>query len=324
MQRRTFLSLLGGAAVAAPFAARAQPAMPVVGILSGTNREPRLIEAIWKGLNESGFTDGRNATMDFRFAEGRFDRLPALAAELVSQNVSAIIAIQSALAPRAARAATSTIPIVFSIGGDPVKLGLVASLNRPGGNVTGATFLVNSLGAKRLELLSELVPKGGTIGLLVNPKNPQVQSETDDVEVAGRALGLRILIQNASSAADIDAAFANFTQQRVDAVTFAADAVFNAQRAQIVTLAERHRLPTMYFYREFANSGGLISYGGDDTDAYRLAGAYAGRTLKGEKPEDLPVQQSTKVELVINLKTAKALGIAIPNTLLGRADDMIE
>ncbi len=324
MRRREFITLLGGAAAGWPLAARGQQAMPVIGLLSGTNREPRLIGAIWKGLNETGFVEGESARMEARFAEGQFDRLRGLADELVAQRVGAIIAIQSAIAPRAAKAATSIIPIVFSIGGDPVALNLVESLNRPGGNVTGATFLVNSLGAKRLEFLSALAPKGATIGLLVNPKNPQVASETGDVQAAARALGLRIHLQNASDVREIGAAFENFAAQKISAVTFAADAVFNARRREIIELAQRHKLATMYFYREFANAGGLISYGGDDTDAYRLAGVYAGRALKGEKPADLPVQQSSKVELVINLKTAKAQGIDIPLSLLGRADEVIE
>ena len=324
MKRRAFIRLLGGAAALAPFAAHAQQPLPVIGVLSGTNHEDRLIGAVKQGLSEAGYIDGRNIAFEYRFAEGQFDRLPALAADLVRREVAVIIAMQSATAPRAAKAATSTIPIVFSIGGDPVKLGLVASLNRPGGNVTGATFLVNTLGAKRLELLREMVPAGSTIGLLVNPKNPASGPETDDVQAAARTLGVQIHLQNAGSPAEIDAAFSNFAAQKVRAVTFAADAVFNARRDQLIALAARHGLPTMYFYREFAAAGGLMSYGGFDTDAYRLAGGYAGRILKGEKPADLPVQQSTKVELVLNLKTAKAQGVEIPTMLLGRADEMIE
>ena len=328
MKRREFITLLGGAAatpVMSPFAARAQqPALPVIGVLSGTNREARLIDAILQGLNEAGYVEGRNVAIEYRFAEGQFDRLPALAADLINRQVAVIIAMQSPTAPRAAKAATTTIPIVFSIGGDPVKLGLVASLNRPGGNVTGATFLVNTLAGKRVELLREMVPTGALIGVLVNPKNPSSESETADVQAAARAVGLKIHLQNASSESEIDTAFASFVQQRVSAVTFAADAVFNSRRKQIIVLAARHKLPTMYFYRAFANDGGLMSYGGFDTDAYRLAGVYAGRILKGEKSADLPVQQSTKVELVINLKTAKASGIRIPTALLARAEEVIE
>ena len=324
MKRRGFLGLLGGAAVLSPFVARAQQAMPVVGLLSGTDREPRQMDAIRQGLKEAGYVEGSNVAIEFRWAEGRFDRLPALAAELVSRPADVILAIQSANAPRAAKAATTSIPIVFSIGGDPVGLGLVASLSRPGGNVTGATFLVNTLGPKRLELLRELVPGGATIGVLVNPKNPAAASETKDLQDAARALGQQIHLQNASSPGEIDAGFASFVQQKVSAVTFAADAVFNSRREQIIALAAQHRLPTMYFIRDFAEAGGLMSYGGSPDDAYRLAGVYAGRILKGEKPADLPVQQSTKLELIVNLKTAKALGIELPPTLLARADEVIE
>ena len=327
MKRREFLTLFGGAAaspVVWPLAARAQSAVPVIGVLSGTTKEARLLDAVRQGLSETGFVEGKNIAFEYRFAEGQFDRLPAMAADLVNRNAAAIVAMQSATAPLAAKAASSTVPIVFSIGGDPVKLGLVASLNRPGGNITGATFLVNSLGAKRLEVLHELAPNAKVVGLLTNPKNPASPSEINDVQAAARTLGLQIHLERASSENDIDAAFANFVKQPVGAVAFAADAVFNAQRSQIIALAARHRLPTVYFYREFAVAGGLASYGGHDTDAYRLAGVYTGRILKGEKPADLPVQQVTKVELVINMKTAKALGLTLPIMLLGRADEVIE
>ena len=324
MKRREFIWALGAAA-AWPLAARAQPSpMPVIGILSGTNREARLIGAVWKGLNEAGFVDGENARMEFRFAEGRFERLPAMAAELADKKAAVIVGMQSASAPIAAKKLTPPIPVVFSIGGDPVRLGLVESLNRPGGHVTGATFLVNSLSAKRLELLHDMLPAAKTMGLLVNPKNPAAAAETADVHAAARTLGLQLLVRNASSPQEIDAAFAAFAEQKVGAVTFAADATFNAARARLIALAAQNKLPTMYFYREFANDGGLVTYGGFDTDAYRLAGVYAGRILKGDKPADLPVQQVTKVELVINLKTAKTLGLTMPLSLLGRADEVIE
>jgi putative ABC transport system substrate-binding protein len=296
----------------------------MIGLLSGTNHEERLIGAIWKGLNEAGYVEGRNVAMEFRFAEGRFERLPALAADLVQQKVAAIIAIQSVAAPAAAKSATSTIPIIFAIGGDPVKLGLVPSFSRPGGNVTGATFLVNTLSAKRVELARELMPSAKVIGLLVNPKNPASQSETADAQAAARTLGLELDIGNASTLQEIDAAFARFAARPVGAVTFAADATFNAARQRLVALAAQYRLPMVHFLREVANIGSLMSYGGFDTDAYQQAGLYAGRILRGEKPGDLPVQQVTKVELVINLKTAKALGITVPLSLLGRADDVIE
>jgi putative tryptophan/tyrosine transport system substrate-binding protein len=324
MRRRKFIALLGGAVIAWPYTARAQQSMPVVGLLSGTNREARLIGAIWQGLGEAGFVEGQNAAMEYRFAEGRFERLPAMAAELADKKAAVIIGIQSAAAPIAAKNLMPPVPVVFSIGGDPVRLALVSSLARPGGNVTGATFLVNSLSAKRLELLHDMLPGVTTMGLLVNPKNPAAAPETADVQAAARTLGLQLVVQNASSPQDIDAAVVKFVEQKVGAITFAADATFNAARAQLIALAAQHRLPTMYFYREFANDGGLVSYGGYDTDAYRLAGVYAGRILKGEKPADLPVQQVTKVELVINLRTAKTLGLSIPLPLLGRADDVIE
>ena len=321
MNRRAFLALIGAAT---PFMSRAQqPAMPVIGLISGTNREPRFIDAIRQGLGETGYVEGRNFIFEYRWAEGDFERLPGMAQDLVRRQVSLIMGMQSAAAPRAAKAATTTIPVVFCIGGDPVRLGLVASLSRPGGNVTGTTFLVNTLGAKRVELLRELVPSGAVIGVLVNPKNPAAESEMKDVYAAAQTLGQKTYVQNASDENGIDSAFANFAQQRANAVTFAADAVYNSRRKQIIALAARHGLPTMYFYRAFVDDGGLISYGGRDIDSYRRAGVYAGRILKGERPADLPVQQSTAVELVINMKTAKGQRITIPPALLARADDVI-
>src|SRR6516165_8544029 len=323
--RREFITLLGGAAAACPLAARAQqPAMPVVGLLSGTDRDASRLDAIWRGLNEAGYVEGHNVAIEYRWAEGRLDRLPALAADLVRGRVAVIVAIQSAAAPLAAKAATATIPIVFSIGGDAVKLGLVSSLNRPGGNVTGTSFLYNTLAPKGLELLHELVPNATVIGLLVNPKNPASQSETADVQAAARALGLTIIVQNATSNRDIDAAFASFVQHQVDALTFAADSVFSKHHDQLIALAARHAVPTMYFSRDFTAAGGLMSYAGDMTNAYRLAGVYAGRILKGEKPANLPVQLAVKVEFVVNLKTAKTLGLTFPLPLIGRADEVIE
>ena len=325
MKRRDFiLAFAGAAATAAPFAAHAQQAMPVIGLLSGTDRGDRPAAAIREGLKEFGYVEGHNLAIEYRWADGQFERLPDLAADLVRRTVSAIIAIQSARSPLAAKEATKTIPVVFSIGGDPVRLGLVASMRQPGGNVTGASFLVNPLGAKRLELLRELMPKAIKIGLLVNPKNPSANPETKDLQAAAGTFGQQIHIQYAGSESELDTAFANFATQRVDAVTFAADAVFNRHRDQLIALAARHRLPTMYFLRDFADAGGLMSYSGSPSDAYRLAGRYAGRILKGEKPANLPVQQSTKLELVINLKAAKALGLEFPATLLARADQVVE
>jgi putative ABC transport system substrate-binding protein len=327
MKRREFM-MNAGAVVAAPFllstAARAQQTgLPVIAVLSGTTREPRQIAAIQQGLAETGFVDGKNVALEYRWAEGKFDRLPQFAADLVQRQVAVILGMQSATAPLAAKAATATIPIVFSIGGDPVKLGLVASLAKPAGNVTGSTFLVNSLGAKRMDLLRELTAGSGVVGVLTNPKNPSAAGELKDLQTAAQALGRKLYVQNASSESDIDAAFASFARERVSALTFAADAVFNSRRSQIIALAARHKLPTMYFLRDFADDGGLMSYGGSPDDAYRLAGAYAGRILKGEKPANLPVQQSTKVEFVVNMKTAKASGIGIPPALLARADEVI-
>jgi len=324
MKRREFITLLSGA-TAWPLAARAQQsAMPVIGLLSGTDREASPLDAIWRGLNEADYFEGRNVAMEYRWAEGQLDRLPALATDLVRRQVAVIVAIQSAAAPLAAKATTATIPIVFSIGGDAVKLGLVSSLNRPGGNVTGTSFLYNTLAPKRLELLHELVPNATVIGLLVNPKNPASQSETADVQAAARALGLTIIVQNATSNRDIDAAFASFVQHQVDALTFAADSVFSKHHDQLIALAARHAVPTMYFSRDFTAAGGLMSYGGDMTNAYRLTGVYTGRILKGEKPANLPVQLAVKVEFVVNLKTAKTLGLTFPLPLIGRADEVVE
>jgi putative ABC transport system substrate-binding protein len=325
MRRREFISLLGSTAVAWPLAARAQQrAMPVIGLLSGTDRDARQLDNIRQGLNEVGYVEGRNVAIEYRWAEGQLDRLPELAADLVRRQVNVIVTIQGAAVALAAKAATATIPIIFSIGGDPVKFGLVSSLNRPGGNATGISFLVNTLGAKRLEVLHELVPDATIVGLLINKNNPASSSETTDVQAAASELGLQIYVQHASSASEIDAAFASFIGQRINAITFAADAFLTTRRDQLIELSARYRVPTMYFLREFTDAGGLMSYGGHITEAYRLAGAYAGRILKGEKPADLPAQQVTKVELIINLKTAKALGVKIPLSLLGRADEVIE
>jgi putative tryptophan/tyrosine transport system substrate-binding protein len=324
IRRRDFVALLGGAAAAWPLAVRAQqPIMALIGLLSGSHLDARQIGAVAQGLKEAGFIEGRNVAIKYRAAGGQFDRLPALAAELINDPVAVIVTIGPA-ASLAAKAATSTIPIVFATGADPIDLGLVSGLSRPQGNITGVGFLVKALAAKRVELLHELLSRPTAIGFLINPNNPAFESETKDAQVAALALGLKLWVLNASSERDIDAAFASFAQERVNGVFIGADAVLLSHRDRIVELASRHALPAIYYVREFAAVGGLMSYGTSLPDAYRQAGVYTGRILKGEKPADLPVVQSTKFELVINLKTAKALGLEVPPTLLARADEVIE
>jgi putative ABC transport system substrate-binding protein len=327
MRRREFITLVGGTAVAWPLVARAQqPAMPVVGMLNSGSADAYASRnaTFLEGLGETGFVEGRNVAIEHRYAEDRYDRLPDLAAELVHRSVAVLFAAGGGVAPQAAKAATATIPIVFTGGFDPVKAGLVASLNQPGGNVTGTTFLTNALEAKRLGLLHELVPRASVIGVLMNPKNASAATVRADLNEAARGLGIALRITQASSEGEFDAAFAGFDQAGVGALLVAADAVFAGNAKSLVTLAERHKLPTFYFVREFPAVGGLMSYGTSFDDAYRLAGGYVGRILKGEKPADLPVVQSTKFEFVLNLKTAKALGITFPPGLLAIADEVIE
>jgi ABC-type uncharacterized transport system substrate-binding protein len=327
MKRREFITLLGGATVAWPLAARAQQsAMPVIGYLSSFPAEinPKFTQAFRQGLNDGGFFEGRNVTIDYRWdEEGRYDRLPKMAADLVVRRVSVLFAspIPAALA---AKAATATIPIVFAIGSDPVQTGLVDSLNRPGGNVTGATFLSVELGAKRLELLRDLVPKIVSIALLVNPNNPNAAVQTKEMQAATSALGLQLNVVNAASQNEFDNAFATLSRERTDALVVSADPFFFSHRDQLAALALRHSMPAIYYAREFAVAGGLISYASSFADSFRQAATYVGRILKGEKPADLPVLQPTKFELVINLKTAKTLGLEIPAPLLALADEMIE
>jgi putative ABC transport system substrate-binding protein len=325
--RREFITLLGGAAVAWSLPARAQqPAVPVIGLLESGSPElyPERVAAFRQGLKEAGYVEGENVELDFRWAQGRYDQLPALAAELVRRRAAVIFAatIQAALP---AKTATSTIPIVFAIGADPVKYGLVASFNRPGGNLTGTTWLGgSSLAAKRLELLHEAAPTATVVGFLVNPNNPEGEAEVREVDEAARALGLQLNVLNVSTVREMDAAFATFIQQRVGAVLTATDTIFFARRDQVVVLAARHALPAILQWREFAAGGGLMSYGTNISEAYRQAAVYIGRILKGEKPADLPVQQAVRVELVINLNTARALGLTFPLALLARADEVIE
>ena len=326
MKRRTFITLLGGAATAWPLAVRAQQsAMPVIGVLDGRSADEStpLVAALRRGLNETGFVEGRNVAIEHHWAHGQYDRLPALAADLVRRQVT-VIATSGNASALAAKTATATIPIVFLTGADPVQAGLVASLSRPGGNLTGVTSLGVELGPKRLELLHELVPAATTIAVLVNPANRSAEIQVRDMQAAARTLGLELHILQASTEREIDAAFATLTRLRAGALVISPEAFFNSRSEQLAALTVRHAVPAIYTYREFAAAGGLMSYGGSITDSYRQAGIYVGRILKGEKPADLPVQQSAKVELIVNMKTAKALGLTVPFALLGRADEVIE
>jgi putative tryptophan/tyrosine transport system substrate-binding protein len=326
MKRREFITLLGGAATAWPLAARAQqPGMPVIGFLNSGSPDTlaQLVAAFRQGLREDGYVEGQNLAIEYRWAGGVYERLPALAADLIRRQVSVIIA-GAPPAVLAAKAMTSTVPIVFTSGGDPVELGFVSSLNRPGGNLTGVSFLVNELGAKRLELLHELVPKASLIGFLANPTRPSSEVETKDTQQAAQRLGVQVHIVNASSEREIDAAFANFVQQRVNALLIGTDPYYLTRRDQLVALAARLAVPTMYNLREYVVAGGLMSYGPSITDVYRQAGVYTAKILKGAKPAELPVVQPTKFELVINLKTAKVLGVTIPLIMQMTADEVIE
>jgi putative ABC transport system substrate-binding protein len=327
LKRREFITLLGSAAVAWPFAARAQqPAMPVIGFLSSrsSHESTHLLAGFGRGLAENGYVDGQNVTIEHRWAEGQYDQLPALAAELVGRAVSVIVAVGGDQTAMAAKAKTSTIPIVFTLGSDPIKLGLVASYNRPGGNVSGISTLVNILEPKRLGLLHELVPQATVIGILFNPDNPPAEQQLRSLEEAARDLALQLRVLHASTDGAIETAFKSIAQNRISALAVAADPFFNSRRDKIVALAARQAIPAMYPFREYPVAGGLMSYGIDLPDAYRQAGLYAGRILKGAKPADLPVVQPSKFEFVVNLKTAKALGLKLSDNLMSVADEVIE
>jgi ABC-type uncharacterized transport system substrate-binding protein len=327
VKRRQFISLLGGAAAAWPLAARAQqPAMPVIGVLSPRSPavDAPLIAVIRQGLSDTGFFEGRNVTLDYRWADGQYDRLAALAADLVRRQVAVIVAPGGEMSALAAKTATVSIPIVFLVGSDPVRSGLVPSLNRPGGNITGVSSFIFDLEPKRLGLMRELRPNATTIAVLVNPNSPNAEMQVNDIQIAARSVGQQVDILNASTIREIDAAFARLARMRVDALLVAADPIFFNRASQLVVLATRHAIPALYSRREFVAVGGLMSYGPNADETYHTAGVYAGRILKGEKPGDLPIQLPTKFELVINLSTARAFGLHVPPTLLARADEVIE
>jgi putative tryptophan/tyrosine transport system substrate-binding protein len=327
MKRREFITLLGGAAVTWPLAARAQqPAMPVIGFLSSNRADalPQFTAAFREGLSAAGFVDGKNVTIEYHWADAHLERVPALALDLIRRRVNVLFTSGGDVPILVAKGATATIPIVFTTGSDPVAMGFVASLNQPGGNVTGVTFIASELGPKRVELLHELLPKAAVVGLLLNPNVPNAEPDAADAQTAARGLGLQTHILRASSDQEIDAAFATLVELKTDALLVIPDPSFQSRRDQFARLATRHALPTVYYSREYVAAGGLVSYGASFTGTFRQAGNYVARILRGAKPADLPVVQPTKFELAINLKTAKALGLTVPPTLLARADEVIE
>src|SRR5262245_54967115 len=325
MRRRNFLKALICSAISWPLIARAQkPTMPVVGFVNAASAQSftRQLAAFLKGLGDAGYVDGRNVAIEYRWADGRNDRLPAMVAELVRRQVT-VIAATTTPAALAAKAATTNIPIVFQTASDPVQVGLVASLNRPGGNVTGVTQLNLQIAPKRLQLLHEVIPAANVIAVLINPANPTLaKTSTDELQAAARDLGLQLHVLNASTEHDFDGAFAKLSQLRASGLVIGTDPFFASRSEQLASLTVRHALPAVYEFRDFVAAGGLMSYGGDIPDSYRLAGLYTARILKGEKPAELPVQQATKVELYMNLRTAKTLGLNVPNALVGRADEV--
>jgi putative ABC transport system substrate-binding protein len=326
MRRRDFIKVLGGATITLPLGARAAPAKPIIGVLGLNSSPPMVPYTAWfvRGLNEAGFAEGQNVVIEYRWAEGDYDRLAPLASDLAGDHVAAIFASGGAASLRAAMAATSTIPIIFSLAGDPVKLGVVSSLNRPGGNVTGVTFTSAPLGAKRLELIRELVPNARRVGVLVNPNSVGATDDERQLEAIPNLAASQLLVVNASSVNEISAAFASLAQQQADVLLIPPDGLMSGWHEQLVALAAHYAIPTVYFEREFVVDGGLISYGTPLRDSYHQAGIYAGRILGGAKPVDLPIVQATKFELVLNLKTAKTLGLKVPQTLLVAADEIIE
>jgi ABC-type uncharacterized transport system substrate-binding protein len=326
MRRREFIVALGSAVGWSLSAPAQQQVLPVVGFLSGGSKQSDALRltSYWRGLNEAGYVEGRNVASEYRWADDHYDRLPALAADLVQRQVSVIAAVGTPASALGAKAVTRTIPIVFAIAGDPIKLDLVTNLYRPGGNVTGTTTFGTLIVQKQFEVLHETMPGTTIIGCLINPLSPHAEASVAEAREATSRLGLQLRIFNASVERDIDAAFATLAQQRANGVVVVSEALFNSRPEELVAVAARHALPTIYQYREFATAGGLMSYGSSLPEAYRQAGIYVGRILKGEKVGDLPVMQSTKVDLILNLKTAKALGITFPLSLLGRADEVIE